>query len=106
MNLSILLEDDDVIPCTLAYLPTNSDVINALEKTIIEKTSTSLIVNQLCVVVWQNCDSKYEWFITYVKQMTDDGYVVGHLRCTVTGVNNKWKYQKTEEIRLHNLSKL
>ena len=54
MNLLILLEDDDVSACTLADLPTNSDVINAIEKTIIEKPSTSLIVTQLCVVVWQN----------------------------------------------------
>ena len=71
----------------------------SLEKIIIEKPSTSLIVNQLCVVVWQNCDSKYEWFIAYVKQMTNDGYVVDHLHCTVPGVNNKWKYLKTEDIQ-------
>ena len=32
MNLSILLEDEDVRACTLADLPTNSDVINKLEK--------------------------------------------------------------------------
>ena len=54
MNLLILLEDEDVSACTLTDLPTNSDVINALGKTIIEKPSTSLIVNQLCIVVWQN----------------------------------------------------
>ena len=99
MHLSILLEDEDVSACTLADLPTNSDVINALEKTIIEKPNTSLIVNQLCVVVWQNCDSKYKWFIAYVKQMTNDGFVVDHLHPTVTGVNNKWKYPKTEHIQ-------
>ena len=45
MNWSILLEDEDVSACTLADLLTNSDVINALEKTIIEKPSTSLIAN-------------------------------------------------------------
>ena len=67
MNFSILLEDEDVSTCTLADLPTNSDVINALEKAIIEKPSTILIVNQLQIVVCQNCDSKYEWFIAYVK---------------------------------------
>ena len=99
MNLSILLEDEDVSVCTLADLPTNSDVINVLKKTITEKPSISLIVNQLCVVVWQNCDSKYEWFIAYVKQMTNDGYVVDHLHRAVTGVNNKWKYPKAEDIQ-------
>ena len=50
MNLSILLEDEDVSACTLADLPTNSDVINALEKTIIEKLSTSLIVNNCALL--------------------------------------------------------
>ena len=80
-------------------MPTNSDIINALEKTIIEELSTSLIVIQLCVVVWQNCDSKYEWFIASVKRMTNDGYVVDHLHRTVTGVNNNWKYPKTEDIQ-------
>ena len=98
MNLSILLEDEDISPCTLDDLPTNSDVINALEKTITERPSTSLIVNQLCVV-WQNCDSKYEWFIAYVKHIINNGYVVDHLYWTVTGVNNKWKYLKTEDIQ-------
>ena len=63
INLSILLEDEDVSACTLADLPTTFYVISALEKIIIEKPSTSLIVNQLCVVFWKNCDSKYEWFI-------------------------------------------
>ena len=45
MNLSILLDDEDVSACTLADLLTNSDVIIALEKTITEKPSISLIVN-------------------------------------------------------------
>ena len=39
VNLSILLEDEGVSAYTLADLPTNSDVINASEKIIIEKVS-------------------------------------------------------------------
>ena len=54
MNLLILLEGEDVSVCTLADLLKNSDVISALEKTITKKPSTSLIVNQLYIVVWQN----------------------------------------------------
>ena len=54
MSLSVLLENENVSACTLTDLLTNSDVIIALEKTIIEEPSTSLIMNQLCVVVWQN----------------------------------------------------
>ena len=98
MSLSILLEDEDVSICTLADLPINSDAINALEKAIIEKPSTILIVNQLGIVVWQNCDSKYEWFIATYPLLANNGYVVDHLHRTVTRVNNKWKYPKTEDI--------
>ena len=46
MNLSILLEDEGVSAYTLADLPTNSDIINTLEKTIIEKVSKTLFLTQ------------------------------------------------------------
>ena len=36
-------------------------------------------LNELRVVVWQNFDSKYEWFLAYVKYVDDDIYTVGHL---------------------------
>ena len=99
MNFSILHEDEDVSTCILADLLTNSDVINTLEKAIIEKPSTILIVNQLGTVVWQNCDSKYEWFIATYPLLANNGYVVDHLHRTVTRVNNKWKYPKAEDIQ-------
>ena len=99
MNFSILHEDEDVSTCILADLLTNSDVINTLEKAIIEKSSTILIVNQLGIVVWQNCDSKYEWFIATYPLLANNGQVVDHLHRTVTRVNNKWKYPKTEDIQ-------
>ena len=99
MNFSILHEDEDVSTCILADLLTNSDVINALEKAIIEKPSTIFIVNQLGIVFWQNCDSKYEWFIATYPLLANNGYVVDHLHRTVTRVNNKWKYPKTEDIQ-------
>ena len=31
--------------------------------------------------------------------MTNDGYVVNYLQRRVTGVNNKWKYLKTDDIQ-------
>ena len=99
MNFSILHEDEDVSTCILADLLTNSDVINVLEKAIIEKSRTILIVNQLGIVVWQNCDSKYEWFIATYPLLANNGYAVDHLHSTVTRVNNKWKYPKTEDIQ-------
>ena len=99
MNFSILHEDEDVSTCILADLLTNSDVINTLEKAITEKPSAILIVKQLGTVVWQNCDSKYEWFIATYPLLANNGQVVDHLHRTVTRVNNKWKYPKTEDIQ-------
>ena len=99
MNFSILHEDEDVSTCILADLLTNSDVINTLEKATIEKPSAILIVKQLGTVVWQNCDSKYEWFIATYPLLANNGQVVDHLHRTVTRVNNKWKYPKTEDIQ-------
>ena len=34
-----------------------------------------------------------------LKQMTNNGYIVDHLHHTFIGVNNKWRYPKTEEIQ-------
>ena len=32
------------------------------------------------VVVWQNCDNHYEWFIGYIKYVDDDNmFTVDHL---------------------------
>ena len=73
MNFSILHEDEDVSTCILADLLTNSDVINTLEKATIEKPSAILIVKQLGTVVWQNCDSKYEWFIATYPLLANNG---------------------------------
>ena len=63
MNFSLLLEDNESSHFTVADLPTNDDLVNALnvssgqEKGVVERTFN---LHELCVVSWQNCDSKYE----------------------------------------------
>ena len=64
-NLAILLSEDCISACTVANLPTNDDVIAVLEGTTTEQQSnepSNLKINELCVVVWQNCDAGYEWY--------------------------------------------
>ena len=34
-----------------------------------ESKISELAINEMCVVVWQNCDSRYEWYIGYVKNI-------------------------------------
>ena len=61
-NLAILLSEDCISARTVTDLPTNDDVIAVLEGTTTEQQSnepSNLKINELCVVVWQNCDAGY-----------------------------------------------
>ena len=63
-NFAILLSDDCTSSRTVADLPTNEDVITALERMTEHPQSSvpaPLKLNELCVVVWQNCDAGYYW---------------------------------------------
>ena len=102
LNLSVLLEGENLASsCTVADLPTNEDVDKALKGETAKPTNHAnlLTVNELCIVVWQNCDRKYEWYIAYIKEITNDGCVVDHLHRVAEGCNNKWKYPSTEDIQ-------
>ena len=67
-NLSILLDDEnDVSTSTIANLPTNEDVMQSLMVIEIDKINeeskiSEVAINEMCVVVWQNCVA-YEWHI-------------------------------------------
>lgn len=104
INLAILLEDEHTSTQTVADLPTNKDVIHALNGPYTEMENTlpisSLQLNELCIVVWQNCDGSYEWHVAYIKEIQSDGYVVDHLHRAVQGCHNRWKYPKKEDIQI------
>ena len=94
-NLSILLHDDATThTSTIANLPTIEDALKSLKTlsdvSIEENISTPIVgMNEMCVVVWQNCDSKYEWFLGYVK---DGMYNIDHLHRVTEVSHSKWKY--------------
>ena len=88
--------------------PTNDDVIAVLEGTTTEQQSnepSNLKINKLCVVLWQNCDAGYEWYIGYVKNVTADSYCVDHLHWVIINGKkklncyNKWNYLSQEDFR-------
>ncbi|KAG1683162.1 Low density lipoprotein receptor adapter protein 1-B [Nymphon striatum] len=95
--------------CTVADLPTNEDVIATLEDRPCQhqiSEPTPLNLNELCAVIWQNCDASYEWYIGYVKSIINNGYIVDHLHRVVPGCHIKWKYPSTEDVQTAELEQI
>ena len=106
-NLSILLDDEnDVSTSTIANLPTNEDVMQSLmvietDKINEESKISEVTINEMCVAVWQNCDSRYEWYTGYVKNIDKNGiYIIDHLHRVLDGSHAKWKYPKQEDVQM------
>ena len=98
-NLSILLDNDATTSTsTIANLPTNDAALKSLKTptdvSMEEDRSAPIVsVNEMCVVVWQNCDSKYEWFLGYAKSLEkDEIYIINHLHRVTDGSHSTWKY--------------
>ena len=109
VNLAILLDDDTASQYTMDDVPTNLDVISALECTQHQRqwvNQAILGVNELRVVVWQNCDSKYEWFLAYIKHIEDDKCTVDHLHRATNSSDCKWKYPSIEDVQEAELDQL
>ena len=109
VNLAILLDDDTASQYTMDDLPTNLDVISALECTQHQRQRVNqaiLGLNELRVVVWQNCDSKCEWFLAYIKHIEDDKYTVNHLHRATNSSDCKWKYPSIEDVQEAELDQL
>ncbi|KAG1650219.1 hypothetical protein GQR58_028234 [Nymphon striatum] len=93
----------------LTDLPTNEDVIATLEERPCQhqiSEPTPLNLNELCAVIWQNCDASYEWYIGYVKSIINNGYIVDHLHRVVPGCHIKWKYPSTEDVQTAELEQI
>ena len=56
-------------------------------------------LNELCVVVWQNCDSKCEWFLAHVKHVDDDKCIGDHLHHATNSSDYKLKYPSIEDVQ-------
>ncbi|KAG1681045.1 Pyruvate carboxylase, mitochondrial [Nymphon striatum] len=109
INFGVLLSNDCISSCTVADLPTNEDVIATLEERPCQhqiSEPTPLNLNELCAVIWQNCDASYEWYIGYVKSIINNGYIVDHLHRVVPGCHIKWKYPSTEDVQTAELEQI
>ena len=112
--LLILFSDVDNATGTVADLLTNEDVLKAIKATSIEKVTTNTIkhvsefnVNDLCVVIWLVDNSKWEWFLAYIKeQVSEEEDVVNHLVPLQERSNSRWKYPATDDTRTIYLEQL
>ena len=104
-NLTILLADEDISRCSVADLPSNEDVIAALTSSqnaerVNSTPSTPLrTINELCVVVWLNDKSSYEWFIGYVTAVQESTCAIDHLHRAEKTLDNQWKYPSKEDVQ-------
>ena len=90
---------------TVANLPTNSDMLKCISQSTDEQEAVSVplsvaLVNKMCVVVWQNDDEVYEWYLGYVKNCVGEKYSVDHLARKLKNSDSKWKYPSQEDIQL------
>ena len=83
----ILLSDKyEHCHATTANLPTNKDAVQALlSHGVTASTSQSPLptvqINSLCITMWVDTKTKYEWYVSYVKQMANNGsYIVDHIQ--------------------------
>ena len=101
-NLSILLDDGQVSTSTIANLPTNENVMQSfVSETVADNdmADISVKINELCVVVWQNCDSNYEWYLGYPKSVSNSMCTVDHLHRVLRDSHTKWKYPSEVDIQ-------
>ena len=100
-NLLLLLSDVDRYATKLiASLPTNEDVLRELNgqrhTQTLAKVHKKQNFNEMCIVILQDTNAKYEWYIGYIKGITVAGYIVDHLHRAISNSDTKWKYPKTK----------
>ena len=62
------------------------------------KNHVSVVVNQLCIVVWE-VEKEVKWFIGYVKEISEDEYTVEHLDQSPSTQNDFWNYPSPDDIQ-------
>ena len=98
-NLALLLnEGDDSSVKSVVDLPTNEEVISKVYAKEAKSNEISTHqINKMCVIIWLNSKKQYEWFLGYIIEQNDEGYVVDHLHRTDSNLNSKWHYPSKED---------
>ena len=98
-NLAFLLDEDDNSSVkSVVDLPTNEEVISKVYAKEMKSNEISTHqINEMCVIIWLNSKKQYEWFLGYIIEQNDEGYVVDHLHRTDSNLNSKWHYPSKED---------
>ena len=97
-NLAILLDEDGSSMKSIVDLPTNEEV---LTKVYVKETFSNKIItkqiNEMCVIIWLKSKKPYDWFLGYITEQNNEGFVVDHLRQTDLQFSIKWHYPPKED---------
>ena len=102
-NLTLLLNEKSITKTTIANLPTNSETFTAIIDQMYESTSKEVMynkVNELCVVKWFVGESKYQWYIGYIKQEVENRFVIDHLQRISEKTNPQLANPSSEDIKI------
>ena len=86
-------------PCTTAIeleIRIKMSVIKLSELNF--RTIEKLIKLKFCIVVWE-VEKEVKWFIGYVKEILEDGYIVEHLHRSPSTQNDFWNYPSPGDIQ-------
>ena len=93
----MLDEGDDSSMKSVVNLPTNEEVISKVYAK--EKAPNVTIIhqiNEMCVIIWLNSKKQYKWFLGYITEQNNEGFVINHLHRT-DSKSNKWHYPSKED---------
>ena len=101
-NLCALLSSDiSASTMTLANLPTNEDLFQALR--ISKKSGNDpepdIRINEIHAIIWQNGSGEKEWYLGYVKEKIENNFTVDHLQRISKGSDLIWTYPTTPDIQ-------
>ena len=99
-NLMVLLGDNDSIATSMQAsvldLASNQDLSEALLKPVVTERR---LINEMCVVVWQEEDG-LQWYLGFVcKELEDNKYRVEHLERYPSTQNDFWRHPQDDDIQ-------
>ena len=79
-NVTILLNKKRITKATTTHLLTKSETFSAVAGQRYEPAGNQVMCNiVLYIVKWLVSVTEYQWFIGYVKQEVENGFVIDHL---------------------------
>ena len=91
-------EGQDNSSRSVPNVPTNEDVITKVRREVDKQISVH--INKICATVWVGGSGQCNWFLGYVTDEQQDGYLVDHLHRVNSGSHQTWGYPSKEDFHL------